>query len=323
MGRGPGRPPGTHRPRRPLLPPRRHLPHRRTVRRRTRPGHLPETAHRDTRPGRPRGPPRRGRGLPAGRPRPAPAAGRPRPRTAVHPGLLPLRGRQRRQLPAARRAAGGTRDRRPRRGTARARRHRHPEQPQDVEEIARRVRDELLQRATGPLMLWGHCAGSSHALATARLLEASGVGPTEVFLGALLLDPVADLRAEIDEVSALTPRQITERLMVDSSYVELDRLKPERATLVGSAYQHDVRSTNTHLMKLHADPAPHRVGVPVHVVLAADDSTTKGGAERYRDWSAIADDVVLHELPDGGHYFISTRAADIAALVAGVRRPAH
>ncbi|WP_338687828.1 amino acid adenylation domain-containing protein [Streptomyces acidiscabies] len=198
-----------------------------------------------------------------------------------------------------------------------------PEQPQDVEEIARRVQGELLQRATGPLMLWGHCAGSSHALATARLLEASGAGPTEVFLGALLLDPVADLRAEIDEVSALTPRQITERLMVDSSYVELDRLKPERATLVGSAYQHDVRSTNTHLMKLHADPAPHRVGVPVHVVLAADDSTTKGGTERYRDWSAIADDVVLHELPDGGHYFISTRAADIAALVAGVRRPAH
>ncbi|MEX3107514.1 MULTISPECIES: amino acid adenylation domain-containing protein [unclassified Streptomyces] len=202
-----------------------------------------------------------------------------------------------------------------------------PEQPQDVEEIARRVQGELLQRADGPLMLWGHCAGSSHALATARLLEASGAGPTDVFLGALLLDPVADLQAEIDEVDALTPRQITERLMVDSSYVELDRLKPERATLVGSAYQHDVRSTNTHLMQLHADPAPHRIGAPVHVVIAADDSTTKGGTERYRDWSAIADDVTLHELPDGGHYFISTRAADIAALVTQVRtaagRPAH
>lgn len=196
------------------------------------------------------------------------------------------------------------------------------ELPQEVREIARRVRDELLQRVTGPLMVWGHCAGSAHALATARLLEESGVGPTEVFLGALLLDPVADLRAEIDEVSELTPRQITERLMVDSSYVELDRLKPERATLVGSAYQHDVRSTNAYLMELHAEPAAHRIGAPVHVVIAADDATTKGGDERYRDWSAVADEVVLHELPAGGHYFTSTRAADTAALVAKVRAAA-
>ncbi|MFE7397853.1 amino acid adenylation domain-containing protein [Streptomyces sp. NPDC057557] len=197
-----------------------------------------------------------------------------------------------------------------------------PELPQEVPEIARRVRDELLQRVTGPLMVWGHCAGSAHALATARLLEESGADLTEVFLGALLLEPDAVLRAESDEVSELTPRQITERLMTDSSYVELDRLKPERATLVGSAYQHDVRSTNAYLMELNADPAAHRIDAPVHVVLAADDLTTKGGDARYRDWSAVADEVTLHELPEGGHYFTSTRAADTAALVARVRAAA-
>ncbi|MFF2013513.1 amino acid adenylation domain-containing protein [Streptomyces sp. NPDC058195] len=197
-----------------------------------------------------------------------------------------------------------------------------PEQPQEVPEIARRVRDEVLQHVTGPVMVWGHCAGSAHALATAKLLEESDAELTEVFLGALLLDSVADLRAEIDEVSALTPRQITERLMVDSSYVELDRLKPERATLVGSAYQHDVRSTNTYLMELHADPAPHRVSTPVHVVIATDDPTTKGGDQRYRDWSAIAGELHLHELAGGGHYFAGTRAADTAAIVAGVRAAA-
>ncbi|MEK8145349.1 hypothetical protein NKH18_40050 [Streptomyces sp. M10(2022)] len=83
-----------------------------------------------------------------------------------------------------------------------------------------------------------------------------------------------------------------------------------------------MRSTNAYLMELHADPAAHRIGVPVHVVIAADDPTTKGGDERYGDWSAVADEVVLHELPEGGHYFTSTRAADTAALAARVRSTA-
>ncbi|MFD7507246.1 amino acid adenylation domain-containing protein [Streptomyces sp. NPDC059850] len=197
-----------------------------------------------------------------------------------------------------------------------------PEEPQDVPDIARRVHDELLRHVTGPVMLWGHCAGGAHALATARLLRGSGAQLTEVFIGALLLDPVSDLEAEVDEVSAMTPRQITERLMADSSYVELDRLKPERATLVGSAYQHDVRSTNAYLMDLHADPAAHRVDVPVHVVLTADDPSTKGDTERHRSWAGVADRLVPHELAAGGHYFISTRAAESASLVARVRAAA-
>ncbi|MCX4692918.1 amino acid adenylation domain-containing protein [Streptomyces sp. NBC_01408] len=197
-----------------------------------------------------------------------------------------------------------------------------PEQLQDVREVARRVHEDLVQRGARDVALWGHCAGSAHALATARLMEQSGAAPTAVFLGALLLTPADALRAETDEVTALTPRQITERLMVDSSYVELDQLQPERAALVGSAYQHDVASTNAHLLELHEDPQPHRITAPVHVVLAKDDPTTKGGEEAHRAWKAVAGEVTLHELAGGGHYFTSTRAGEVAVLVAGVRAAA-
>ncbi|UNS95054.1 amino acid adenylation domain-containing protein [Streptomyces tubbatahanensis] len=189
------------------------------------------------------------------------------------------------------------------------------ELPQDVQQIAGRVHDEIRRGVTGPVMLWGHCAGSAHALATARLLEASGAELTRVFLGALLLDAEATLRAEQVEVAALRPAEITRRLLADSAYVELDRLKPERADLVGTAYRHDVRTTNAHLLELHRDPEPHRVTTPVHVVLASDDPTTEGGAERYRDWKTVADQVELHELREGGHYFASTRPFETAAII--------
>ncbi|WP_327341300.1 amino acid adenylation domain-containing protein [Streptomyces europaeiscabiei] len=189
------------------------------------------------------------------------------------------------------------------------------ELPQDVAQIARRVHDEVRRDVTGPVMLWGHCAGTAHALATARLLEASGAELTRVFVGAMLLDPVAALEAETAEVSALSAAEITQRLLAESVYVELDGLKPERADLVGTAYRHDVCTTNAHLLELHADPQAHRVEAPVHVVLAADDPTTARGPERYRDWKVVADRVELHELAEGGHYFTSTRPQETADII--------
>ncbi|WP_223778305.1 amino acid adenylation domain-containing protein [Streptomyces sp. 135] len=191
------------------------------------------------------------------------------------------------------------------------------ELPQDVAQIAHRVHDEVRRDVTGPVMLWGHCAGSAHALATARLLEASGAELTRVFLGAMLLDPVAVLEAETTEVSALSAAEITQRLLAESAYVELDGLKPERADLVGTAYRHDVCTTNAHLLALHEDPQAHRLNAPVHVVLAADDPSTERGPERYRDWKVIADQVELHELTEGGHYFTGTRPQETADIIGG------
>ncbi|GAA0677353.1 amino acid adenylation domain-containing protein [Streptomyces malaysiensis subsp. malaysiensis] len=191
------------------------------------------------------------------------------------------------------------------------------ELPQDVVQIAHRVHDEIRLDVTGPIMLWGHCAGSAHALATARLLEASGTELTRVFLGAMLLDPVTALEAETAEVTALSAAEITRRLLAESAYVELDRLKPERADLVGTAYRHDVCTTNAHLVALHGDPQAHRINAPVHVILAADDPSTERGPERYRDWKVIADQVELHELAEGGHYFTSTRPQETADIIGG------
>ncbi|GAA3570944.1 hypothetical protein GCM10022222_63780 [Amycolatopsis ultiminotia] len=117
----------------------------------------------------------------------------------------------------------------------------------DVEDIARRVHSELGRATSGPLLIWGHCAGAAHALALTRLLERDGTPPHRVFFGAMLLDDLAGLRAENAELDGVDNRAITARLLRESAYVELDELKPERAELVGAAYRHDVLSTNSYL----------------------------------------------------------------------------
>ncbi len=184
----------------------------------------------------------------------------------------------------------------------------------DVPAIAERVAAEIARRIATPVMLWGHCAGAAHALAVARLLEQRGVEP-RVFLAAQLLDDAATLAAELDEIDRLDDREITRRLLQDSAYIELDGLKPERAALVASAYRHDISSTDRFLMAVRENPGDYRLRGPVHVVVGADDPATAGYPERYRDWDAVSGGAVLHELPEGGHYFARTRPGNAAAVV--------
>ncbi|MGW0551543.1 non-ribosomal peptide synthetase [Streptomyces altiplanensis] len=189
-----------------------------------------------------------------------------------------------------------------------------PDEPlEDVAAIARRVVREL---PDGPVMLWGHCAGGTYAIEAARLLEIAGRPADRVFIGALLLEDPAELHRESTEVTALTNREITARLRGDSVYVELDMFKAERSEQVGHAYRHDVCSTNDYLLSLQDTPRPPRLTTPVEVVVTADDPTTREPQQRYKLWEQAAGSVALYSFDEGGHYFVRTRAPDVAALVA-------
>ncbi|MCF1596025.1 non-ribosomal peptide synthetase [Streptomyces muensis] len=185
----------------------------------------------------------------------------------------------------------------------------------DVPAVARRVRDEIAARVATPVLVWGHCAGAAAALETARLLEQAGRPAERVFVGALLLEDTETLRAETAEVTQADNATLLARLRAENAYVDLDAFKPERADVVGRAYRHDVLTANDHLIRVREDTDRHRVSAPVDVVVARDDASTARFEEGLGDWKAISDRVTLHELQQGGHYFVSTRPADTAALV--------
>lgn len=185
----------------------------------------------------------------------------------------------------------------------------------DVDDVARRVRDEILRQVGTPVLVWGHCAGAAAALETVRLLEAEGRAVERVFIGALLLEDTEALRAEMAEVTAADNQALLSRLRAENAYVELDGLKPERADVVGRAYRHDVLTANGHLIAVRENADAHRVDAPLDIVVAHDDPSTARSGQGDEEWKAVSDRLTLHELDEGGHYFVSTRPAQTALLV--------
>jgi surfactin synthase thioesterase subunit len=181
--------------------------------------------------------------------------------------------------------------------------------------IVDQVVDEITQRGLTRVMLWGHSSGAAGAVETARKLQARGVDVQHVFLGAQLLGDSADRRAAIAELMGRSNAEIAARLTSDTGYTELDALDAQRAEHVGAAYRHDCVSAHRYFADALDAPPAEKLSAPVTVVVAADDPSTAAFRRRYRDWQLLADQVELHELADGGHYFLRTRPADAALAV--------
>jgi surfactin synthase thioesterase subunit len=182
----------------------------------------------------------------------------------------------------------------------------------DISQVADQVVDEISKRGLTRVMLWGHSSGTACAVETARKLQARGVDVQQVFLGAQLLGDSADRRAAIAELTGRSNAEIAARLSSDTGYTELGELDAQRAEHVGAAYRHDCVSAHRYFADALDDPRAEKLSAPVTVVVAADDPNTVAYPRRYHDWQLLAEHVDLHELADGGHYFLRTRPTDAA-----------
>jgi surfactin synthase thioesterase subunit len=181
-------------------------------------------------------------------------------------------------------------------------------------EVVDQVVAEIVRRGLSGVLLWGHSAGAAFAHAAARALQERGVDVRRVFLGAQLLGDAADRRAAIVELSGRSNAEIAAMLSADGGYTELDELDAQRAEHIGAAFRHDSVSAQAHLADVLAAPPAAPLSAPVTVVVAADDPVTADHSRR-RDWQLLAEHVDLHELADGGHYFLRTRPAEAAQVV--------
>ncbi|MFF8725865.1 amino acid adenylation domain-containing protein [Streptomyces sp. NPDC015171] len=197
--------------------------------------------------------------------------------------------------------------------------HREPFVP--IAQVAAQVADEITARGLSRVMLWGHSSGAAAAVETARTLRERGVRVTRVFLAAQLLGTSAERDAAVAELTGLSDAEIAARLTADSGYTELAELNERHAEHIGAAYRHDCVSAHRYFRAALEGPPPVKLSAPVSVVVAADDPHTAGHTDRHRDWLLLADQVDLHELADGGHYFLRTRPAESARAVLNAALP--
>jgi surfactin synthase thioesterase subunit len=182
-------------------------------------------------------------------------------------------------------------------------------------DVVEQVVAEITQRGLDRVLLWGHSAGAAFAVETARKLEERGVEVERVFLGAQLLGNAADRRAVISELTGRSNGEIAAGLSSDSGYTELGELDAQRAEHVGAAFRHDCVSAHRYLADALDNPPAGRLSAPVTVVVAADDPVTAASPSRHLDWRLLAERVDVHELADGGHYFLRTRPTEAAQAV--------
>jgi amino acid adenylation domain-containing protein len=180
---------------------------------------------------------------------------------------------------------------------------------------------EITRLQVRRVLLWGHSSGAAFAVATARKLGEAGVDVQRVFLAAQLPGDAKGRRASITELTARSNAEIAAELTSDGGSAEfraeLGELDAAHAQQIGAAYRHDCVSAHRWIADALDSPPTVKLSAPVTVVVAADDPYTAGSRQRYRDWQVLADHVDLHELPDGGHYFLRTRPAQAAQAVLG------
>ena len=184
-----------------------------------------------------------------------------------------------------------------------------------MERVVAQVVAEITALGFNEVLLWGHSSGAAFAVETARRLQDRGVEVQRVFLAAQLLGDVADRRASIAELTQRSNADILTELSADSGYTELGALDAQRAEHVAAAYRHDCLSAYSYFAEALDSPPAMKLSAPVTVIVAADDPITLAFPHRHRDWELLAEYVDLHELTDGGHYFVRTRPIQAAQVV--------
>jgi amino acid adenylation domain-containing protein len=187
---------------------------------------------------------------------------------------------------------------------------------------------EITRLQVPGVLLWGHSSGAAFAVATAAKLGEAGVNVQRVFVAAQLPGDAADRRASITDLTGRSDAEIAAELTMVTGATEfraelgeadfraeLGELDAPRAEQIGAAYRHDCVSAHRWIADALDRPPAVKLSAPVTVVVAADDPYTAGSRHRYREWQLLADQVDLHELADGGHYFLRTRPAQAAQAV--------
>jgi amino acid adenylation domain-containing protein len=189
-----------------------------------------------------------------------------------------------------------------------------------IEQVAGQVAGEISRRGLTGILLWGQSSGTALAVETARRLQERGADVRRVFLGAQLPGDASARRAAVTELAGRSNAEIAAGLGTDTDLGELDE---QRAEHIGAAYRHDCAAAHRYLADALDAPPPVRLSAPVTVVAAADDPATPDPGRSHRGWQLLATRVDLHELADGGHYFLRTRPAEAArAVLSAAERPA-
>jgi surfactin synthase thioesterase subunit len=180
----------------------------------------------------------------------------------------------------------------------------------DIHEAADRCANAVLDQLSGPVIIYGHCAGSWLALRLAQRLEQAGSPVAQVYLAASLPHP--------DPEQALHD----ERHTTDEEWVAVLRslggfegaLREEDRSVIMRAGRNDhIEAMRFQIGSFATPPRPLRA--PIHTIFGDRDTGIDDHDTRYREWELFGTVDGFSVIPGGGHYFVAYQARAVAELL--------
>ncbi|MFI5557872.1 amino acid adenylation domain-containing protein [Amycolatopsis japonica] len=168
----------------------------------------------------------------------------------------------------------------------------------DLDWLAVRLSQEILDRIEIPVALWGHGAGVALALEAGRSLQTAGVTPRHLFLAAAAQrepdggEPAADVGAWLRDAGALT---------------DVDQWRSTRGELIERAYWHDLAEAERYLAA--CAEIPDLPATIIEVPRAPGESDTAARC------TAVLPAARITRLEDAGRYVVRSHPAAAANLV--------
>jgi amino acid adenylation domain-containing protein len=191
-----------------------------------------------------------------------------------------------------------------------------------LSELAARCLDEIQEKISGPIAVYGHCGvGSALAVELARRLEAAGRQVDAVYIGAIF--PFA--RPESRAAAALSRLARMDFLRSDQTYanwltsmgVDMKDLDPKQARQIIRNMRKDSEAAEEHFTALFKKKID-RLRAPVITVTGEKDPATDFYQERYREWHFLSPVSAVVVLAEAGHFFLKYRADELATIVTRV-----
>ncbi|GAA1385271.1 hypothetical protein GCM10009639_07780 [Kitasatospora putterlickiae] len=201
------------------------------------------------------------------------------------------------------------------------------EQHLPFDELAEQLAAEVRERVDGPVVVYGHCGvGTALAVATARLLEASGRELEAVYAGAQF--PFAKPRSKV--LTALSGIAALEPLLGDRVYlnwltgmgVDTSELDQEQVRFIVGNMRRDSKAAEAYFTRAieEVEAGAPRLRAPLVSLVGDHDPAADFYQERYREWLLLAERSAVAVLDQGGHFFVKYRAAEVVEAVTTVHR---
>lgn len=183
-----------------------------------------------------------------------------------------------------------------------------------VYEIARDCVEEIQKKIKTSVILYGHCVGSALTIEIAKLLEMTDYNVKTVIIGAALAPKFSIFEKEATDFWKGYSDEDLLKVLREAGGFEEEMDKEELKTIMKN-FRDDVKSFSKYFFDNFKNREQKKLTASIQCVIGDKDGLTRKYHKKYKEWSRFSDEVGLHVIKEGNHYFLKNEAHELAQII--------